>query len=93
MLFAKGRRTVASWLRAAGIRCDFPGYYYFLAVVGKSAWAVATELLLLPLKHLPSGRVLLALDETPTRRYGPKAQEAKFRVPAELWATTWPPRC
>ncbi len=76
MLFAKGRRTVTSWLRAAGIRCDFPGYYYFLAVVGKSAWAVATQLLLLLLKHLPEGRVLLALDDTPTRRYGPKVQGA-----------------
>jgi hypothetical protein len=29
MLFASGRRTVTSWLRAAGILSDFGLYYYF----------------------------------------------------------------
>ena len=31
ILFANGRRTVTSWLRAAGISDDFDDYYYFLA--------------------------------------------------------------
>ena len=30
MLFAGGRRTVTTWLRAAGIHDDFADYYYFL---------------------------------------------------------------
>jgi hypothetical protein len=31
ILFAVGRRTVSSWLRAAGVSTDFQDYYYFLA--------------------------------------------------------------
>ena len=31
ILFAQGRRTVTSWLRAAGVSDDFQDYYYFLA--------------------------------------------------------------
>ena len=30
MLFARGRRTVTTWLRAVGITHDFADYYYFL---------------------------------------------------------------
>jgi len=30
MVFARGRRTVTTWLRAVGIRDDFADYYYFL---------------------------------------------------------------
>jgi hypothetical protein len=33
-LFAKGRRTVTSWLRAAGVGPGFAGHYYFLAALG-----------------------------------------------------------
>ena len=35
MLFANGRRTVTSWLRAAEITDDFDDYYYFLAALGR----------------------------------------------------------
>jgi len=30
MLFAKGRKTVTSWLRAAGIHHGYKAYYYFI---------------------------------------------------------------
>lgn len=77
ILFATGRRTVASWLRAAGIRSEFSDYYYFIAAVGRKAKPLATQLLLLLLRHLPSGdHLLFALDDTPTKRYGPKVQGA-----------------
>ena len=33
MLLAGGRRTVTSWLRAAGITRGFAEYYYFIAGV------------------------------------------------------------
>ena len=42
MLFANGRRTVTTWLRAAGISDDFDDYYYILAVVGRKTESVAT---------------------------------------------------
>jgi hypothetical protein len=77
VLFATGRRTAASWLRAAGISTDFSDYYYFIAAVGRKSKSVAARLLLLLLERLPSGdHVLLALDDTPTKRYGPKVQGA-----------------
>jgi len=31
ILFAVGRRTVASWLRAAGVTDDWKAYYYFIS--------------------------------------------------------------
>lgn len=76
ILFARGRRTVTTWLRAADIHTDFADYYYFLAAVGKSTLAVATQLLVLCLRLLPGDRIVLALDDTPTKRYGPKVQGA-----------------
>jgi hypothetical protein len=33
ILFPLGRRTVTSWLRAAGVSDDLRDYYYFLAVL------------------------------------------------------------
>ena len=44
MLFANGRRTVTTWLRAAGISDDFADYYYFLASVGRKTESIATQL-------------------------------------------------
>jgi hypothetical protein len=77
MLFARGRRTVTSWLRAAGVDSDFQSYYYFVSRVGRKANILATRLLLLLLTKLPSAeRILMALDDTPTKRYGPKVQGA-----------------
>lgn len=77
ILFAQGRRTVSSWLRAAGIGTDFTDYYYFIASVGRKTEPIATRLLWLLLGGLPlPERVLLALDDSPTKRYGPKVQGA-----------------
>src|SRR5438270_9211072 len=45
LLFATGRRTVASWLRAAAVGQDFKAYYYFLSAVGRSAQWIAGRLL------------------------------------------------
>ena len=77
MLFANGRRTVTTWLRAAGISDDFDDYHYILAVVGRKTESVATQLLLLVLRVLPlPTRLLLIIDDSPTKRYGPKVEGA-----------------
>lgn len=77
ILFAQGRRTVSSWLRAAGVGDDFSDYYYFIAAVGRKSEILATRLLALLLSGLPTAkRLLLGLDDTPTKRYGPKVQGA-----------------
>jgi hypothetical protein len=45
--------------------------------VGRKTKPLATRLLLLLLRRLPTGdRILMALDDTPTKRYGPKVQGA-----------------
>lgn len=76
-LFAQGRRTVTSWLRAAGVGPGFAPFYYFLAVLGRRADWPATCLLRYALARLaPPGPLLFALDDTPTARYGPHVQGA-----------------
>lgn len=77
MLFAGGRRTVTSWLRAAGVSDDYQDYYYFLEGVGRKSKQVATRLALLVLRTIPlPERVELIIDDSPTKRYGPKVEGA-----------------
>lgn len=77
ILFAGGRRTVTAWLRAAGVHDDFTDYYYFLQPLGRKAKNLAERLFVLLLLRLHVGeRVLLAVDDSPTKRYGPKVQGA-----------------
>jgi len=77
LLFAGGRRTVSAWLRAAGVSTDYVAYYYFLSVLGGKAKLVAGAVLTLVLNHVPlPQRVLLVIDDTPTKRYGPKVEGA-----------------
>ena len=77
ILFANGRRTVTTWLRAAGISDDYAYYYYFLASLGRKTESVATRLLALVLRVLPLPECLrLVIDDSPTKRYGPKVEGA-----------------
>src|SRR5439155_27107088 len=70
VLFARGRRTVTSWLRGARLTADFRDFYYFIAALGRNIESVALDLLLLLARRLPLGdRLLFALDDTPTKRY------------------------
>jgi hypothetical protein len=77
LLFAIGRRTVSSWLRAGQLFKDYQEYYYFLGIVGRKAQSLATRLLGILLKTVePGERVLLGIDDTPSKRYGPKVEGA-----------------
>jgi hypothetical protein len=77
LLFATGRRTVSSWLRAGGLSKEYQDYYYFLASLGCNIKSLAGALLQIALKVIaPQGRVLMALDDTPSKRYGPKVEGA-----------------
>jgi DDE superfamily endonuclease len=78
MLFAQGRRTVASWLRAGGLGQDYEQFYYFIGAVGCQTQRIASWLLRLVVSEiLPGDDVLLfALDDTPTKRAGPKVEGA-----------------
>jgi hypothetical protein len=74
ILFAKGRRTVTSWFRAAGIADDFRPAYATVCAVGRRAtpMAIGTLLAVKPVLHGP--RLTVAIDDTPTRRYGPEVE-------------------
>lgn len=77
ILLASGRRTAASWFRTARVGDRFRPYYYFLGSVGRKAVEVAAVLLRITLERIgPGDRLLFALDDTPTKRYGPKVQGA-----------------
>ena len=77
IVFARGRRTVTTWLRAVGISEDFADYYYFLQPLGRKTKILAERLLTLLLVRIHAdARVLLAVDDSPTKRYGPKVQGA-----------------
>jgi DDE superfamily endonuclease len=77
MLFAQGRRTVASWLRAGDLGDDYKRYYYFLGSLGRKVEWLALRLLQLAASRLPLGDTLLfAIDDTPTKRAGPRVEGA-----------------
>jgi hypothetical protein len=77
MLFAQGRRTVASWLRGGELGDDFRRYYYFLGSLGRKAKYIAPLLLRRAADVIqPGDRILVALDDTPTKRYGPMVEGA-----------------
>jgi hypothetical protein len=76
-LFAQGRRTVSRWIVAADVGARFQRYYYALGSLGRKAGSIALRLLSLVQCVLPvPGRVLLAVDDTLTKRYGPKVEGA-----------------
>lgn len=77
ILLANGRRTVTSWLRAAGVRTNYKQYYYFISSVGRNTEILALRMISLLLQHFSSQeRVLLAIDDTHTKRYGPMVEGA-----------------
>src|SRR5258708_5704110 len=70
-LFSQGRQTVASWLRGGELGDDFRLYYYFLGSLGRNVKSVGMVLFRIAVRVIvPCDRLLLALDDTPTKRYG-----------------------
>jgi hypothetical protein len=78
MLFASGRRVVAAWIRTAGLSDDFQDYYFFLQSVGQRWRDLGQRVLVLVVLRAidQQKRVLVAIDDTPTKRYGPKVEGA-----------------
>ncbi|HMB03669.1 MAG TPA: transposase [Isosphaeraceae bacterium] len=80
LLFARGRRTVASWLRACAAGRDYKRYYYLLGSVGRKAVDLAGRVLRIIQEKLPpagdGAPLIFALDDSPTQRYGPHVEGA-----------------
>jgi hypothetical protein len=77
-VLARGRRTVTTWIRAAKLSGQYQSCYLAIAAAGKQADRVAWRLFTAVVRPLLKGasRLTLALDDTPTRRYGPHVQGA-----------------
>jgi hypothetical protein len=73
MLFAKGRKTITSWLRAAGINRCYKAYYYFIGSLVQNTETIATKLFEIMIHRIYKNTniVLAAIDDSPTVRYGP----------------------
>jgi len=74
MLLAKGRKTITSWFRAAGINQCYKAYYYFIGSLAKKTEDIATELFEIMIRRIykDTNIVLTAIDDSPTPRYGSK---------------------
>lgn len=77
-VLARGRRTVTSWIRAAGLSAEFRPCYTTVSAAGKRADLIAAHLAHGVVKPLVAGaaRLTFALDDTPTARYGRHVQGA-----------------
>ena len=72
LLFATGRRTVTSWFRAAGITDQFRQAYTTVCAAGRKAGLLAITVVQAVRPALAGRqRLLVAIDDTPTARYGP----------------------
>jgi hypothetical protein len=77
-ILARGRRTVTTWIRAAKLSDRYQSCYIAVAAAGKQADRVAWRLFTAVVRPLLKGasRLAIALDDTPTKRYGPHVQGA-----------------
>jgi hypothetical protein len=78
IIFAKGRKTITSWFRAAGITERYKAFYYFVGLIGQKTQIIATVLfeIMIKLAYKNQDRVLMAIDDSPTKRYGPEVAGA-----------------
>lgn len=70
LLLGCGRRTCTSWFRAAGIGHEFRRAYTVVWACGRQAQSIAACLLPTVDPLLTGDRLLLAIDDTPTARWG-----------------------
>ena len=77
-VLARGRRTVTSWIRAAGLSGEYRPCYTTVAAAGKKTDLIAAHLAHQVVKPLVADaeRLTFALDDTPTERYGRRVQGA-----------------
>lgn len=75
-LFADGRRTVTTWIRAAGLSDDFRRAYTTVGSSGQHVRFQGSGAFQQLRPFLDPDRLLVAIDDTPTPRYGPCVEAA-----------------
>lgn len=81
IMVARGRRTAASWFRAAGVKDDWDRFYGLLATVGRETASLMSPLVRLIVARFdpgPDGCWTLAVDDSPTKRYGRHVEAANI---------------
>src|SRR3989442_1154246 len=71
ILLAHGRRTVTSWFRAGGITHEFRQGYTTVWACGRHTDHFAITVLRTVEPVVQGPRLLVAIDDTPTSRWGP----------------------
>jgi hypothetical protein len=78
-ILAGDLRTAAAWFHAAGVNDDWDLFYHALISIGKTAASIATPLLKLIVAKFdpgPNGYWKIAIDDSPTQRYGRQVEGA-----------------
>ena len=79
MFLADDRRTASAWFVAAGVQDDWDRFYDCLISAGRTSGKLATAVLGLVVRKLAprfGERILLAMDDSPTSRYGKHVEGA-----------------
>ena len=79
MFLADDRRTASAWFAAAGVLDDWDRFYDCLISIGRNSEKLSTAVLKLIATKFdpgPDGRFVVAVDDSPTKRYGPKVEGA-----------------
>ena len=80
-VLAGGRRTAASWFRCAGVKDDWDRFYELLQSIGKNGTSLMLPILMVILKKFDPGEGgywTLAIDDSPTKRFGPYVEAANI---------------
>ncbi len=80
-MLASGRRTAASWFRCGGVKDDWDRFYELLQSIGMNAVSLMLPLLMFILKKFDPGQDghwPLAIDDSPTKRFGPCVEAANI---------------
>src|SRR4051812_21676043 len=80
ILFARGRRTVTAWFRAAEITDAFRQGYRTVHAAGRQAEFLSTRLLRVVQEVQPSDTCSVGIDDTPTPRWGPCVEGAGIHL-------------
>ena len=89
LLFARGRRTVTSWLRGCAAGRDYKRYYYLLGSVGRKTPAIAAALLRILPQAAPGRCGRARRWSSPSTTRPPSGTGPTSRAPASI---TTPPR-
>jgi hypothetical protein len=76
VLFARGRRTVTSWFRAAGITDEYRHNYRVVSAAGRNVDSLSRCVLHTVRELEPSQPLTVVIDDTPTSRWGPCVEGA-----------------